>query len=289
VINFRTLFFCAAAVMPFAIPALADDPFMSLTGQGIPPAPANSECTYPSNQWCGNVGTAVDSNSSSTATLAYLLSEEFTVSGNNFTYASTPTYESGVQSVVAGDLIIEGGGVGGTTYTVGSNTYDNVVAVVAFENISLSNLVTIAGTSPASISGTAAKPYGTGASGAGAAAFIYTYNSVGATSGLPTTLLSDVQTLKFAPGVSSGSISYGVPPNDTTATGELSSNNPGYGIFPPENGHNGQGDLNNVVEYTFNIPAPEPDDLVLTAVMLGVVWLGMVGFRKRQQLIGRSE
>lgn len=284
-VNFRTLIFCAAAVVPLAMPALADDPFMTLTGGGLPPAAFGSECAYPPNEWCGNIGTAVDPNTS-TSTLVYLLSEEFTIApvsgpSGSGTLTYTPgVYQSGVQPVTTGDLIIQGTS-GGTTY---DTIYQHVLAVVAFENITENALTPSGGTTPSSLLGTSTNPYGTGPSEATAAsaAFLYAYNSSGPAAGLPSslTLSTNISTVTISG--SSGLASY-----------DPTSGQAGYGLFPPTsaNGGIGEGDPanNNAAEYAFQITAPEPDAVVLTAVMLGMVLLGMVGFRLRRQFIPKPE
>lgn len=284
-INFRSLFFCAVAVAPFALPALADDPYMTITGTGIDGHGLTTECGGVSTTWCGNVGTAVDpDNTDPNATLTYLLSQEFTVSGagtvaNPYVTAYTPgTSDSGISSVTAGYLVVYG--VGGSAGTGGTSWdgYTNVVAVVDFENITLSSLNVIDGSNPVSYSGTnGATPCKDGINivsctyGTGPAAFIYQYPASGVTAGLPNAP-TGTPTIDTTTESSGGVVSW-----DPSNIAKYD-NSVGFGSY------NG-----NAPGYTIQLSTPEPDAVVLTAGMLGMVWLGMAGFRKRQQLIGRPE
>lgn len=106
-INLRTVFLCAAALVPLAMPGFADDPYLTVGG-------TNCDGTV----WCPNVGSALDNyNGVNATTLGYLLD----LNGST----------SGIPTVTDGDVLI--------TATSGGVTADgvsNVVAVIDFENVS---------------------------------------------------------------------------------------------------------------------------------------------------------
>jgi hypothetical protein len=250
-INLRTVLFCVAALAPLAMPALADDPYM--TESGLPPA----ICNQVTNSWCGNVGTY-------DGTTVYLLSRD----ANN----GIQTSADGI-TFQTGDLIIQAGvgSYAGVTY----DTYSNVIAVVAFEDVTVDSL---SSTIPGDTLGTTVST-----SYMGPEAFIYSYNGGGGAAGLPNpSALSNVASTRLGPGLATGTAIYYPCGSSSTSNCSSASTAAGAGDYKVA----GANLVNPPLTYALVITTPEPYALLLTLVMLGVVWLGMVGLRLRRRLIG---
>jgi hypothetical protein len=166
VVNLRTLFFCAAAFAPLAMPVFADDPNLTETGYVGNAASGNAVCNA-TTYWCTNIGTAVGPGSA-TATLAYLLGDTGSSSTSGLSDFSTAAQGVLLITDVAGGL--------GETVTAPGGPYADVVAEIDFVNVSGLSTLTVApaGGGQVPTAGTGTNPLG---SYSGPAAFVYSYNA----------------------------------------------------------------------------------------------------------------